>query len=374
MDDDRCLLGAVLIHIGQFELRRQAEVKLAGGKCVLSADCGLHIDIQLRAVEGSLTDLFRVVDLQFVENLAQRIFRCVPHLIVVMILLLVFRITQRQHAAVICDLEVLVCVEDQIADTGDLALDLIRRHKQVRVILAEMTSSLDALQGSGRFISEIMRDLADTKRQVPVGSRTVRIDPHMMRAVHRTKHILFILNLHGREHIVLVVIPVAGCPVQIDRSDTGGHDMQIAQAALLVLDIILKDLPQGIALRQEHRKSLANQVIGHEELHLLTDLSVIAGFSFFLLDFPGFQLLAVVEGNAVDTGQHLVLAVVLPVSAGLTGDLECLECFRIGKVRADAHVDVITLLIECDPRILSQVSDMLDLIDFSPVLHQLDRF
>ena len=244
----------------------------------------------------------------------------------------------------------------------------------MRVILAEMAASLDTLKSSGCLVSEVMRDLTDTQRKVPVRSRTVRVDPHMVRAVHRAKHVLLVLYLHGREHVVLVVIPVAGCLIQIDRSDTGSHDVQIAQAAFLLLDIILKDLPQRIALRQEHRKALSYQIIRHEELHLLADLSVIAGSCLFLLNLPGFQLFAVMESNAIDAGQHLVLAVILPVSSGLSGNLECLQSLGVGEVGADTHIDIIALLIECDPRILSKISDMLDLINLSSVFHQLDRF
>ena len=46
-------------------------------------------------------------------------------------------------------------------------------------------------------------------------------------------------HFHGREHVLLVVIPVTGSFVQIHSTDTGGHNMQIAQSSLFILDIVL---------------------------------------------------------------------------------------------------------------------------------------
>ena len=51
------LLAAVLVDVGQVELRRQAEVQLAGGQGVLCTDSGLNVDVQLRAIESSFADL-----------------------------------------------------------------------------------------------------------------------------------------------------------------------------------------------------------------------------------------------------------------------------------------------------------------------------
>ena len=41
-------------------------------------------------------------------------------------------------------------------------------------------------------------------------------------------------------------------------------------------------------------------------------------------------------------------------------------------MRADAHVDVVALLIEGDDGVIGQVGNVLDLVDFTAVLHELD--
>ena len=93
-----------------------------------------------------------------------------------------------------------------------------------------------------------MCDLTDTDRQIFIGMHSVCIDHHMMRAVHRTEHKGFSFHFHSREHILLVVIPVTGCLIQIDCSDTWCHNMQITKLSFFFFDIIFKLLPDRISL------------------------------------------------------------------------------------------------------------------------------
>ena len=105
---------------------------------------------------------------------------------------------------------------------------------------------------------------------------TVCINHHMMWAVHRTKDEGLTLYVHSREHIFLVVIPVAGCLVQIHRTNTWCHNVQVTKLTLLVLDVVFQLLPDRITLWKEHWKSTSNKIVYHEQLHILTDLSVVS--------------------------------------------------------------------------------------------------
>ena len=82
-----------------------------------------------------------------------------------------------------------------------------------------------------------------------------------MRTVHRTQNEGLSLHLHCREHVLLIVIPVTGSLVQTNRADTRRHNVQIAEFSLFCLDVILKLLPYGIALRKEHRQSASYQIV-----------------------------------------------------------------------------------------------------------------
>ena len=168
MQNNRCLFFVVFINIGQVEFHGQAEIQLTGGKRILSSYGRTDVDIQLRAVESGFPDLFRVLQPQFIQNGTECILRIVPHFIIIVILFFISRITQRQDHAVVRNAEILIGLEDQRNNTGNLVLDLIRCHEQMRVVLAEMPCPLDAFEGSGCFIAEVMCYFADSDRQIPV--------------------------------------------------------------------------------------------------------------------------------------------------------------------------------------------------------------
>ena len=149
------------------------------------------------------------------------------------------------------------------------------------IILTEVSATLDTFQSTACFITEIMSDLTDTDRQILIRMSPVCIDHHMMRAVHRTKYEGFAFHFHRREHVLFVMIPVTGSLVQINSTDTRSHNMLITQLSFLFFNIIFKFLPDHITLRQEHGKSTTNQIIYHEQVHILTNLTVISFFCFF---------------------------------------------------------------------------------------------
>ena len=111
--------------------------------------------------------------------------------------------------------------------------------------------------------------------------------------------------------------------------------------------------------------------VGHEQAHFLADLAVIALTGLLLLLLPCIQLFLIVEGHAVDAGEHLVFLVVLPVCAGLLGDLEGLQRLGVGQVGSDAHIHVLALLEEAELGLIGQISHVLDLVVFLALFHQL---
>ena len=149
--------------------------------------------------------------------------------------------------------------------------------------------------------------------------------------------------------------------------------MLVAAGALLLLDIVLQLLPRRCrrwaetsAGRGPTRSSVINSRISLPILRWSRSRASCCCFS------PGVQLLLVVEGHAVDAGQHLVVLVVLPVSARLLGDLEGFQRLGVGQVGPDAHVDVLALLVEAELGLVGQVGHVLDLVVLAALLHQLD--
>ena len=139
------LLGRIAVHVLQVELHGQAEVKLTGGKRNLCANGRLYVYVQLWAIEGSLTDLLGVLDADVIEHLTKGCLCGIPHVIIGIILLGISGITQGKNAAIIRDAKVIINVKDQVNNLLELFLDLARRYEQMRIILAEMSYSLDTL-------------------------------------------------------------------------------------------------------------------------------------------------------------------------------------------------------------------------------------
>ena len=98
----------------------------------------------------------------------------------------------------------------------------------------------------------------------------------------------------------------------------------------------------------------------------------LAGLRLLLL--PLGELLGGAEGHAVDAREHLVLAVVFPVGAGLLGDLEGLERLGVGDVGADAHVHILALLEEAELGFVGQVRHVLDLVVLAALAHERHGF
>ena len=83
------------------------------------------------------------------------------------------------------------------------------------------------------------------------------------------------------------------------------------------------------------------------------------------------ELLLGAEGDAVDAGEHLVAAVVLPVRAGLLGDLEGLQRLGVQQMGPEAHVDVLALLEEAELALVGQIVHMLELVLLAALGHEL---
>ncbi|SID81487.1 Uncharacterised protein [Mycobacteroides abscessus subsp. abscessus] len=93
----------------------------------------------------------------------------------------------------------------------ELFLDLIRAHKNMSIIQSHSAHTLQSGQRTRHFIAVHSAKLGNPDRQLTVAVNAVFINHHMVRAVHRAEDKLLIIHFHDREHIFLVVVPVAGC-------------------------------------------------------------------------------------------------------------------------------------------------------------------
>ena len=137
--------------------------------------------------------------------------------------------------------------------------------------------------------------------------------------------------------------------------------------APVVQQRVLKDHAVG----QEEREA-GGLVAHHKEVHLAADLAVVALLGLLQHVHVLVELFLGGKGDAVDAGEHLVVLVALPVSARDAGELKGLQRLGVADVGADAHVDVVALLVEGDAGVVVQVADVLDLVLLAALLHKGD--
>ena len=99
---------------------------------------------------------------------------------------------------------------------------------------------------------------------------------------------------------------------------------------------------------------------------------MVALFSFLEKLEVVVELLLSLEGGTLDSGEHLVILVVLPISTRNARELERLERLRVGEVRTGTHINVLALGIEADLCVGSEVAYMLDLVFLAARLHKSD--
>ncbi len=156
------------------------------------------------------------------------------------------------------------------------------------------------------------------------------------------------------------------------------HEGRFGQkTTLFLLDVFhptLKKLDDSRTFGKKDGKSLSDIVDGGEILKVTSDFVVVAFFDFRLCFYVFVHLFLRAERDTFHTGEHLVVFIVFPISAGLTEKLKGFERFGIAKVRTDAHIDVFALGVETDFGIVGKVGDMLDFIFFAAGFHEFDSF
>ena len=157
------------------------------------------------------------------------------------------------------DAKVLVDRHDQLNDTCKLFLDLIRTAENMRVVQRHRAHPMQAGQCTGHFIAVPHAKLSNTDRQIPVAVHIALINHHMVRTVHRTKNKLFVVHLHFREHIFLIVLPVTGGFVQLHVSEHRRVHVLVPEPLFHVHDITLQGTAQFRAVWRTRSAGLVLQ-------------------------------------------------------------------------------------------------------------------
>ena len=189
-------------------------------------------------------------------------------------------------------------------------------------------------------------ELGIAQRQVTVAAQRRIEELHVTRAVHRLDRVLALFRL-GEEHVLLVVVPVAGTLPQVHVQDLRAAHFLVAVLLVLLADVLLDALPDGPATRmpEHHARGLG---LGMEQIQVLAQLAVVALLGLFQHVQVGVLVFLAGPGRAVDALQHLVVGVAAPVGARHLHQLEDLQLAGGRHVRSAAQVHEAPFAVEGD--------------------------
>ena len=256
--------------------------------------------------------------------------------------------------------EQLIYFVDQFCYALNLLADLLRHHKDVRIVLCKAAHAHQTVQLTGLLMTVYQTQLTHTKRQVTVRTRLRLVNKDSTRTVHRLDRKISIID-DSRVHIFFVVIPVTGSLPQMTAQHDRSGDFDVACFSVNLSPVIQKSIFQNHTVRQEERESRP-LISEHKQTKLLTKLSVVTLLCLFHTGDVSFQISLLRKGGTIDSGQHLILLTASPVSACQACQLKCLYRLGAHQMWACTQVYKLALLIETDLGILWKILDQFYLI------------
>ena len=353
MDNVGILLCSVYINIFHTELFCKKHIYLNGNDGILLAVNVVVLNIKLGSVECGFVNAYSVFNAKVVKDLLHCRLSSLPLLLCSFILVLgVCGIPLREaEGAVFKHTNSIKAVFCKLQTALEFFFKLLGSEDKMTLGNGELSYSDKTVHLSAVLVSEKCGGLAQSHRQISVGTLTVKEYLILERTGHRTesKALLFlVVGIAQNEHSVTVMIPVTRDLVKLSLCHIGCLCKNIAPLCLGILYPSLEKLDNLCALGEKYGKSLSDIVNSGEIFKLTSDLVVVTSLCFFNLFQIFFKLGSLGECRSVNTAKLLALGIASPVCACAVCKLECLYGCGGHKVRACAEVCKIALLVEAD--------------------------
>ena len=357
------LLGVVLGAVGQPEAHGHVEVDLHRGALPGAPDGVLHLDVDLRAVEGAVALVDVVGEAPARTGLLQRFGGVLPHVVGADGL-----VRARGDLGLVGEAEGAHDVVHQLQDGDHLVDHLILGAEDVGVVLGEAAGAKQAVDHAGHLVAVHGAELEVAQRQVAVGVQLVLVDDHVARAVHGFHAVLGVARLLvsalvdlEEVHVLVVEAVMARGLPHVRVVDVRGDDLLVAALVQIAAQPLLQRADDARALGKVQRQAHAGHGLHHVDAQLAAKLAMVALLGLLQVVQVLLQLLLVEERRAVDAGEHLVVRVALPVGAGHLGELVGAELAGVGHVRPAAQIGEVAELVDGDGLVLGQLVYELEL-------------
>ena len=225
-----------------------------------------------------------------------------------------------------------------------LGLNLVFGTKDVAIVLSEAAHAHDAVQTARGLVAVALAKLAKAQWQVAVALDALLVNQDVARAVHGLEGVVAFFTLGG-EHVLAVLVPVAGFFPQGLVQDLRALHFQVIVVTVNLAHVLLDALPHRPPLGvPEHQAGRV--VVDVEQIQFAAELAVVALFGFFQHGQVLLQVFLAGPGRAIDTLQHFIAMVAAPISAGHLHQLEMLELAGAGHVGAPAQVGEAAFAVE----------------------------
>lgn len=175
------------------------------------------------------------------------------------------------------DPQVGVSTGDELEGGPGLVDGLVEGAEDMGVVEMDRPHAGEAAEDSGQLGAVHAAQLGHPERQFTVAVGAGAVDQGVMRAQARAQDQLFgaAADVHRREHVLAVVVPVPGDLVELALAEDGGVDVPVAGLAFRFADVLLQCVPEGGAVGQPVRQAGAHQGVGVEEVQFAAEAAVV---------------------------------------------------------------------------------------------------
>ena len=164
MHHNRLLARAVFGHIFEAKAGGQVEVELHGRKLPQAPNRVHQLDVNLRPIKGRFAGDRLVLDVQPLQNFFERRRRGVPLIFRSHEACLVRGIPCRKLGDKFVEAEIFQHIARELNAIGNFLFDLLRRGKNVRVVLSKTSNAQKSVHDAGTLIAIHRSELAQPHR------------------------------------------------------------------------------------------------------------------------------------------------------------------------------------------------------------------